>query len=257
MEQFVYVGNSWAAQSFDPLAPGESPNLGMISTRVTNLAKEWEIPHQNISRAGTSNLNRIDAFYNQNIRKPVIWIYGEPTLDLTIITKLTNKEFIQRADWKDIWNECNQHCLSAIDSLGVPVLLIGGHSDIVNCKYNNITIGYPSWQKWIASKAGLFVDTNKISINKNSEFSIDLCWGAEVIHRFMHQSPNIKPSSDLIDSCWNMLFFWKKLIEAELFYQVHPNYRCTELFAEYLKPTVEKFLQDTTEQTNYLNKTRI
>lgn len=249
MEEFVYTGTSWAAQSFDPLAPDEIPdssNIGKISSHVTNLAQEWAIPYHNISKAGTSNLDRVSAYFNLNILdKPLIWVYGEPLTDLEQITGLTKKDFIERTDWQSLRAECNRHCIDQIASLGVPTLLIGGASDIVDCTHSNIIV-FGSWQKWIAQKSGLSIDNNNIcvTVNNRESYNIELCWSADIVHYWLHQNPTITPAPELIDSIYSMFALWKKLEHAGLFYQVHPNYRCTELFAEYLKPDIEKFLLD-------------
>jgi hypothetical protein len=248
MEQFVYTGTSWAAQSFDPLAPGEIPdssNVGKISSRITNLAREWGISHRNISKAGTSNLNRLDAFYNEKIQKPIVWIYGEPLADLEQITGLSKATFIARPDWKDIQQECNQYCLKRIADTNLPILLIGAASDVVDCNYNNITV-INSWQKWLAEQAKLSVDKNTVHVNiTNKEIiNVDYCWSADIVHSWIRQNSETIPNKQLVESIWNIFSLWKKLEDAGLFYQVHPNYRSTELFAQYLKPSVEKFLMD-------------
>jgi len=249
MKEFIYTGTSWAVQSFDPLASDEIPdssNIGKISTRITNLAREWAIPHYDISKAGTSNLDRVSAFHNLNIRnKPLVWVYGEPLTDLEQITGLTKSELIKRTDWQSIRAECNRHCIDQIASLGVPVFLIGGASDIVDCTHSNIVM-ISSWQKWISQQSGLSVDNNNIyvTIDNQENYKIEYCWSAEIVHYWLHQNPKITPAPGLVDSIYSMFALWKKLEQAGLFYQVHPNYHCTELFAEYLKSDIKKFLLD-------------
>jgi len=187
-EKFIYTGPSWAAQSYDPPSASEYRN-------PTNLAKEWQIPFFDASSPGTTVLNRITAVQNyHDIKLPIIWVYNEPVSDLQEITGITFEELIQQANWKDTWKKCNQYCLKAINDIGCPVLLIGGHSDIIDCNdYKNITIGHSSWQKWLASQAGLKVDRNIIYVKMDDggDFSFNLCWGAEIIHRFMHEHPEL------------------------------------------------------------------
>jgi hypothetical protein len=159
---------------------------------------------------------------------------------------MSKNDLIQRTDWKDIWHECNQHCLSAISKLGPPVLLIGAHSDIVDCDYDNITIGDTSWQKWLAQQSGMIIDNNIIQVRPDDggDFSVDRCWGAEVIHRFMHENPEIDPDTSLVNSVWDIFFFWKELEKANLFYEVHPSLLGNQLFAKFLLPAVTNFLQE-------------
>jgi hypothetical protein len=232
--QYIYTGPSWAASSYP------------VENKSTNLAREWNIPFNNQSLAGTSILNRVAAVKNLNFTVPIIWIYGEPFGDLENITNMSKSELIQRHDWKDIWHECNQYCLSSIANIGSPVLLIGAHSDIVNCDYNNITVGHASWQKWLAQQIGLVVDDNTVQVKMDDggDFSFDHCWGAEVIHRYMHEHPGINPDPSLTNSVWDIFFFWKELEKANLFCEVHPNLPGNQLFARFLHPTVTNFLQE-------------
>jgi len=48
----------------------------------------------------------------------------------------------------------------------------------------------------------------------------------------------------MVRSIWDMLEFWKKPIAKGLFWETHPTRSATEQFAEFLLPTVRKFLQD-------------
>ena len=233
-QQYVYTGPSWAASSYP------------VEKKSTNLAREWNIPFIDQSLGGTSILDHVAAVKNLNSTLPIIWIYGEPFNNIETITKMSSNDLIQRTDWKDIWHECNQYCLSAISKLGPPVLLIGGHSDIVNCDYDNITIGNVSWQKWLAQQAGMTIDNNTIQVKMDDggNFLFDRCWGAEVIHRFMHEHLEIEPDISLVNSVWDIFFFWKELEKANLFYEVHPNLLGNQLFAEFLLPAVTNFLQE-------------
>lgn len=240
-EKFIYTGPSWAARSYDTPGILEFKN-------PTNLAKEWQIPFFDASAPGTTVLNRICAVKElDNKTLPIVWVYNEPIADLNKITGFTFEELIQLSDWQNIWKECNQQCLKAINDLGRPVLLIGGHSDVIDCnEYNNITIGHSSWQKWIAGQAGLTVDSNTVYVKMDDggDFSVNHCWGAEVVHKFIHEHPEITPSIEIVNAIWDIFFFWKELEKSNLFYEVHPNRRATVEFAKFLLPTLTKFLQD-------------
>lgn len=235
--QFVYTGPSWARKSYDPPNTAEDAN-------PTNLAKEWQIPFVDISRPGGYVLDRVVAVKKSDEQLPIIWIYNEPLVDLKDATGMGLAEFVQRSDYLDIWKECNRWCLNKINSIGRPVLLIGGHSDIVDCSFSNITVGHDSWQKYIAELAGLKVDNDTVYVKMDDggDYSFDRCWGAEVVHRFIHQHQNIQPSQEIVNAIWDIFFFWRELEKANLFYQVHPNYNANKLFAEFLKPTVLDFL---------------
>ena len=81
-------------------------------------------------------------------------------------------------------------------------------------------------------------------MDDGGDFFVSTCWGAEVLHKFMHENPHITPSVEVTNAVWDIFFFWKELEKANLFFDVHPNYQGNTLFAEFLKPTVIKFLQD-------------
>jgi hypothetical protein len=239
--EFIYTGPSWANQSYD--APGS-----WEYQHKTNLAKEWSLPFHDYSQCGSSALNRSEAIKKTQQHLPIVWIYNEPLLDLQEATGLSMSEFIRRSDWFDIWKECNKFCLDTINQIGVPVFLIGGHSDVIDCKYENIVTGHFSWQHWIAEQAGLKVDNDgliHVKINDGSDFSFRHCWGAEFAHRYMHENSNISPSSEIVDAVWNILFFWKELEKANLFFDVHPNRKANQEFAKVLLPALQNFLQDT------------
>lgn len=237
--RFIYAGPSWAWCSFDD----DSKKI-----KHTSLNQEWNIPCINLSEQGSTFLQiakRVKE--NKNFGLPVVWVYHEPILDLVEITGLSFEEFLKRSDWAEIREECNQHCLNILSKLDVPVFLIGAHSDIVNCNHKNITIGNPSWQKFIAREAGLKVDNSTVYVDMEDggNFQFDNCWGAEIIHTKMHQHPEIQPYTGLVDSIWDIFFFWKELEKADLFWVAHPNKRSTELFAKHTLPNLNIFLEET------------
>ena len=231
--KFAYSGPSWAASSYP------------IDTKCTNLAKEWNLSYIDYSKPGSTVLDCV-AKLEAGPDLPIVWIYHEPLGCLFEATGLSREQLMQRTDWKDIWEECNQFCLDKIASLNRPVLLIGGHSDIINCDHSNIIVGDPSWQKFLAHRAGMTIEDNNIYVKMDDggDFTLNRCWGAELIHRFMHEHPNITPTIEITNSVWDIFFFWKELEKLGLFYEVHPNRRGNELFAEFLKPTLVKFLQE-------------
>ena len=231
--KFAYTGPSWAASSFP------------MDSTSTNLAKQWALPYIDFSMVGSNVLQCIDRIKKVN-KLPVIWIYNEPFGCLTEATGITKKQLIQRTDWAEIWEECNQFCLKQISSLNRPVLLIGGHSDIVNCTYPNITVGEKSWQKFLAKTAGMSVTDQHVYVKMDDggDFTLKNCWGAELIHQFMHEHSEINPSTEITNAVWDMFFFWKELEKANLFYEVHPNNQGNKLFADFLKPIVTNFLQE-------------
>tara|TARA_R110000868_G_scaffold147197_6_gene368454 strand:+ start:16 stop:720 length:705 start_codon:yes stop_codon:yes gene_type:complete len=231
--KYVYTGPSWAKTSYP-----EGPNS-------TNLAKEWNIPYIDCARQASSVLDCVKLVQSTPYL-PIVWIYNEPLLCLSEATGLSMEQIIGRSDWRDVWEDCNQFCLDKIASLNRPVLLIGGHSDIINCDHPNITIGHTSWQKFLAKEAGLTVENNAVHVKMEDggDFTVRHCWGGEVIHKFMHEHPNISPSVEITNAVWDIFFLWKELEKANLFYEVHPNKQGTQIFAEFLSLTIAKFLQE-------------
>lgn len=230
---YTYTGPSWAASSYP-----------IEDARATNLAKLWNIAHIDHSAPGSSAMGNLHKL--RETKGPIVWIYNEPLGVLKHATNMDHKEFLIRNDWKEIWEECNQFCLNSIARLGRPVLLFGAHSDIVDCNHENIVVGHKSWQRFLAEKAGMITRKGKINVKMDDggSFSFRHCWGAEIVHRTMHENPDIKPNESLTHDVWDIFFFWKQLEKQDLFNDVHPNLRGNKLFAEYTKPIVEKFLED-------------
>jgi len=236
--RYIYSGPSWAKSSFP------------TDHNSTNLARQWNLPYVDCSMLGASvtlNIKLIEKLIEkQDNNFPIIWVYNEPLADIEQACGMTVKELLTRDDWENIRNECNQFCLEQISKLGRPVLLIGGHSDITDCNFSNIHVACNSWQKFIAKRAGLLVnDTITGSYDSGTEFKIDRCWGAEVMHKQVYENPNITPVNTLIDSVWETFFFWKEIERLGWFYEVHPNKQATEAFADFLRPDIIKFLEDT------------
>jgi hypothetical protein len=125
--KFIWTGPSWAARSFDP--PEKQKFIG-----TTNLALEWGFSHFDASGDGTGIILQQQKVLLFPKNLPVIWVYPEPLADLTKFVGLSHIELLKRNDWIDIRKECNDQAFKKINSLGRPVLLIGGHSDVVDFK---------------------------------------------------------------------------------------------------------------------------
>lgn len=234
--RFIYTGPSWAASSYP------------INQDSTSLAKEWGIPYINASEFGSSivkNLKSIKAIL-KNKSLPVVWICNSTLLDITESTDMSIEQTIQSTEWKDLFKKCDNYCFEQINSLGVPVLLIGGHQDIKDCEYENITIGHDSWQKWLAEQSGMTIQNNIVQVDPadGGSYSLEYCWGAEIVHRVIHENPSIKPDPNLLNSVWDIYYFWEELQRRDWFFEVHPNKRGNVEFAKFLKPVVEKFLEE-------------
>ena len=218
-EKFIYAGPSWANSSF----PDDEYS--------TNLAKEWKIPCIDASGHGDSCLDTLAKVLSilKDKKLPVIWIYNEPISDSEALIGCDHFSFIGSNDWKQLHADCNAQVLRRINDLGVPVLLIGGHCDIYDCDYPNLTVGHPSWQKWLAAQAGMTVENNIIDFTPTNggNYKLDFCWGPEVFHRIINDNQQLKPSAELLDSIWDIYYFWQELERRDWFFEVHPNKKAT------------------------------
>lgn len=234
--KYIYAGPSWAVSSF----PSEMHDS-------TNLAKEWNLPYVNTAYFGSSVTGQI-LLIKKILSKhelPIIWVYNEPLADLHLLDSSVD-HFVVSDFWQQTAKDCNIECLKLINSLNVPVLLIGGHRDIIDCDFPNIVVGCTSWQKFLAQKSGMYTDKNIIQVSPvdGANYTLTHCWGAEIIHKFLHQHADISPHPDLLDSIWDIYYFWDELQRRNWFFEVHPNKRGNTEFAKFLKPTVDKFLEE-------------
>jgi len=225
MTQCIYAGPSWAVSSYPD---NQEP--------TTNLLTEWNLPAINTARKADSNFNQIEQIKNLDSRLPVIFLYCEPLAELGTTTGLTFKDFVESENWQEIWHTCNMACLNAIDNLSNPVALIGAHSDVDK----NLTTSFvveQSWQKWIAQQADMKVANNIIDVNPadGGSYQLNRCWGAEVVHRYLHANTHINPHPSLLDAFWDIYFFWQELEKRNWFFDVHPNYLANVAFAKYTK----------------------
>lgn len=248
-DKFIYIGPSWAAQNY------ESPTSG-IAEGTTNLAKEWNIPHCNLSKPGQGIDVSLELIRQHPADLPIVWIYGEPSMSIPRLFGISYLEFIQRADWRELWEQCNQYCLQAIDQLNRKILLFGAHSDIVNCNFKNITVGHHSYQKFLANQIGSLDENNNVVYNnpcthdyllkfKKSQECVIVtnCWGPDIVHKEIYMNQNIKPDMSIVEATTDMLNFWAVLEEHGLFYETHPTKKGIELFAKETRNTVLNFLE--------------
>ena len=232
MQKFIYAGPSWAVTSY--------PDDEKIAT---NVAKEWNLQHIWVARCADNTLNQLATIEKLNTDLPVVFFYCEPIKNLEDITNLSFRDFVQSENWQEIWHQCNKYCLDAIDKIKNPVALIGAHSDIIQEDTSSFIIE-DSWQKWIASQAGMKVEDGIIEVSQadGGNYNLSRCWGAEFIHRFLHENPSIKPHPSLLDAIWDIYFFWEELEKRNWFYQVHPNRIANIQFAHYTKDKIKDFL---------------
>lgn len=227
--QYIYAGPTWAQRSFDK-----------DSKTITNFANEWGIPYIDATLQASPPLTILDRVKSLNSQLPIVWIYSDPWGDVPRITGLTHQEYVKRADWFDIWRECNCYTLNAINQLGNPVLIIGTHCDVIDCDYNNITIANSSMQQWMATQAK--IDIKNLNLADGSCITIPHCFAMEIYLKFFHDYPDIVPDPSLLSQVWDLYFFWKELEKNNLMYDVHPTAHSYITFSKELKDKVQNFL---------------
>jgi len=237
MKPFVYAGPSWAKRSFDNVAK---------NIEVSNLAKEWELPHFSCAKEGSNNLEQVQYVKNTPTDFPIIWVMCEPLVKLTVPDGMfsTNslyriyrkkaliKKYLSTPDHLSIRQIINFEQLSAMNALNRPIGLIGGHSDIQDSDiifFKNITIIDNSWQNFLAKLAGI----------EHNQYN----FGYEIAHRILHGNQDITPTDNLINDIYQGFEFWEELEKKDLFYQVHPNKIGNQEYAKYLKDKVIEFLR--------------
>jgi hypothetical protein len=228
---YNYVGPTWAQKSFD------SPELLL---EPTNFAKQWQLPYVEQVFPSTPPLT-----IAQKVRTdlPIVWVYSDPWGNVPEITGIAFKDYVSRTDWFEIWQHCNDHILRTINNIGVPILLIGTHCDIIACNnYPNINVAHASMQKWMAQQAGMLTN-NQICI-PNENITINHCFAAEIYSRFLHENSKVDGDLILKDLLIDHWIFWKQLEKAGYMYDVHPTKKSYTQFAELLRPTLLDFLND-------------
>lgn len=216
MKKLIYVGPSWAVQNFDRIQPQKHANLKTLLKLQTI----------DLSSLGSSNWENLLRIQEQRQYQGIVWIYGEPLLDIETFGISTINNLLKSENFWDLRRECNRTMLTKINELGCPVAMIGAHSDIVDNDYKNLYTIHDSWQKFLG---------NQINLN------IEQGWGAEVAHRWFLRR-NIKPSRTMVDKISNTFQFWNQLESHDLFYEVHPTYKGNQLFAEAIREKVYNFI---------------
>jgi len=223
MSSILYVGPSWAVRSFDTVEGSEDD--------FTNLIQELNLDVMNLAKSDYSNTQCLTAVKNhikdnKDIRG-IIWVYCEPILDVPHELK---KTVIESDNFWSIREIVNQRILSQINNLNIPVGLIGGHSDIVNCDYSNITVIHPSWQKFLAENVGV---------------SLKHGWGAEVAHRYaMYEIKDSSPSKPFVFEVSDTLKSWSEMEMLGVFRGVHPNKKGNILFAKEIANNIQSFINN-------------
>ena len=102
-KKILYVGPSWAYQSFDP----EESNIP-----ITNLNLELEINAINLSGNGLSNLECIDQVQKfKDKYDAIFWVYCEPIKDIEKLGISSIPDFVQNENFWSLRSEANYQIL--------------------------------------------------------------------------------------------------------------------------------------------------
>lgn len=297
--EIIYTGPSWAAHSYSH-ADGPTDNEVSIGDMF---ATEFELSYGDnrqgwLPTVGASNrlcVEKIKLYQRKYINQtpPVIWIlcdpvariyYDEQTVRQTwpcykddIETEQWVTKLIHSPDWMTIRNEL-LHCdLSDMNDLGLPIGILGSHSDIdpldvVN--YENLTVIEPSWQNILCQEAGITGMVPNVGADFLHQTLKIHCKEKEITDHIkknnMEQRNFWQPGKDtavlmsllmtkmwnwqsaqvndvdesLVDYVFSQYAVWEQLEEAGLFNWVHPNILGNQIFYEHTKDKMWKFIND-------------
>lgn len=224
MEKFIYTGPSWGELSYEPMQDFD------VWPNYTSLALEWNIPCHNIAKRANNNYQCIDSVKALNKDLPVVWVMCEPLVAI-LHNVPAQHEYLQCNDHLSFRQDLLQQQLSAMNNIGLPIGIVGAHSDIRQQdvdNFSNLSIIHPSWQNFLASTASVE------SRNYN--------WGYEIAHVMFRVFPEVKPTDQLVMDMYDGLDFWKKLEREKVFCDVHPNKLGNIQFAEHIKQRVADFI---------------
>ena len=230
--KFCWAGASWAVKGFtEQNYQIQGPEPGIGDVRVPDF---WNLPFVSCCTPGRGSLTLLDKIKSLNLdpKLPIIWLYGEPGRDYGQLTGDYEHRWMMREDCFELRKDLDQKILKIIrETLPNPIGLIGGDTDI-NVELAE-SIGFhvlcDSWQRWIAEKL-------------NSQW-FEFGWNASDVGWRM-DSDNIKPSKSVVFAWDELIKEWCWWEEQGYFCHEHPTPKCHEEFAEYLKPTVEKWLNE-------------
>ena len=225
MKDILYVGPSWTVKSWDLTETNQS---------ITNLNKLLNLKGIDLSECGASNLSCLDKIHNyQQHYDAIFWVYCEPILDAERLKISRKSELIQTENFWELRIDANQQILDRISKLNIPVAIVGSHSDIFNCDYDNIFVIDRSWQRYLDSI---------INQNYHDDEKLKDGWGAEILHNYIHEYPEITPSKFIVDKISKTFFNWSLLMKHGLWFDTHPTRLGNELFAKEINPKVQRWL---------------
>jgi hypothetical protein len=170
----LYLGPSWAVQSFES-------TQGLDDPVKTNLAQELELlDYTSLALYANSNFDQLQEakmFMQQHPELApfrIVFVMANSLQDGHKISGMSQVEFarafLASADPLVTVRTLEQQFYRRLNSLGIPVALIGAHTDVECESFDNITVIHTSWQNFLGRQCGL-----------NSFYG----WPADVGHRWL------------------------------------------------------------------------
>jgi hypothetical protein len=237
----LYLGPSWAVQSFESV-------YGLDDPIRTNLASELKLTdYTTLARYANSNLDQLKATQNFMQEHPelapfrIVFVVGNSLRDGPGNLSQVDwaKIFLTSNDPLDIVDSLEHDFYQKLNSLGIPIALIGAHTDVACKSHDNITVIHPSWQNFLAGQCGL----NKFH-----------GWAGDIAHRWLtgiyipDVGPPTKfelgrdPSTAVVEEIHKIFGIWKKLEDNKLFKAVHPNILGNQLFAKHIADSFNQWI---------------
>jgi hypothetical protein len=151
-----------------------------------------------------------------------------------------SRAFLTSTDPVGTVKTLEQQFYRRLNSLGIPVALIGAHTDVECESFDNITVIHQSWQNFLGQRCGL-----------NSFYG----WPADVGHRWLqgivipergppeHFELGTNPSPVVVDEIHKLFNVnWRILEKNKLFKGAHPTILGNQLFAQEIKQSVNNWL---------------
>ena len=241
----LYLGSSWAVQSFETSTGRDDPVK-------TNLAQELGLHNYTMlagySESNGTQLQKAQEFMKKHANLAPFRIVFVTANSLDDAHKISNtsqvefaREFLTSKDPIDLVKNLEQQFYHKLNSLSVPVALIGAHTDVECDSYDNITVIHPSWQNFLAKQ-----------INLNSFYG----WPADLGHRWLqgivipeygsleHFELVSRPSGAVVSEIYNLFtIIWNKLQKNKLFLGVHPTILGNQLFAQEIQTSINRWIE--------------
>ena len=240
----LYLGPSWAVQSFES-------THGLDDPVKTNLAQELELfDYTSLALYANSNLDQLqeaEAFMQQHPELApfrIVFVMANSLQDGYKIAGVSQvdfaRAFLTSEDPVGTIKTLEQQFYHRLNSLGIPVALIGAHTDVEYESFDNITVIHPSWQNFLGQRCGL-----------NSFYG----WPADVGHRWLqgivipeygppeHFELGTNPSPVVVDEIHKLFNVnWRILEKNKLFKGTHPTILGNQLFAQEIKQSVNNWI---------------